>query len=277
MPSNFPDGADTFPTAADLADDTLATKPHSELHEALGDAVAAIQAAILTIGKLTGATPWGEAGLFSKDSTVPADGGWADLTLETDYTEWVIGNKAIGPFLYTAVDRTNADFVATKVDAFAQWNNDTDTNTEVFGYAYAGGAGAVGALPTPVFAPVDAGYSRLATLVLRANPNPVGQPGQPGFEFACTDKSASVAFVPVNGQTSPIWVVKDPVGLVNNLFAVRPNGQVISNAHVAPADGDLNPGDFALYLDPTPGSSAIMAKAKDTNGTVVGGMLGSLA
>lgn len=43
MPTNFPTSLDTFPTAADLSDDTLATKPHSTTHGNLGDAVLAVQ------------------------------------------------------------------------------------------------------------------------------------------------------------------------------------------------------------------------------------------
>lgn len=39
----YPDDLDTFPTAADLADDTLATKPHSTLHGNLGVAVRALE------------------------------------------------------------------------------------------------------------------------------------------------------------------------------------------------------------------------------------------
>lgn len=43
MSTNFPTGLDSFPTAADLADDTLATKPHSTTHGNLGDAVLAVE------------------------------------------------------------------------------------------------------------------------------------------------------------------------------------------------------------------------------------------
>lgn len=42
----YPASLDTFPTSADLADDTLATKPHSTLHGNLGDAVAAVEAKV---------------------------------------------------------------------------------------------------------------------------------------------------------------------------------------------------------------------------------------
>lgn len=39
----YPDALDTFPTAADLADDNLSTKPHSTLHGDLGVAVLALE------------------------------------------------------------------------------------------------------------------------------------------------------------------------------------------------------------------------------------------
>lgn len=50
MASNFPDGSDSFPSAADLANDTLATKPHSTLHGNLGDAMTAVQDWLIGLG-----------------------------------------------------------------------------------------------------------------------------------------------------------------------------------------------------------------------------------
>jgi hypothetical protein len=38
--------------------------------------------------------------------------------------------------------------------------------------------------------------------------------------------------------------------------------------NVAPADGDLAAGDYALWLDATPGATKLMVKAKDSGGTV---------
>lgn len=46
MSTNFPGGLDTFPSAATLAVQTLATSPHSNLHENLGDAITALEAKV---------------------------------------------------------------------------------------------------------------------------------------------------------------------------------------------------------------------------------------
>jgi len=46
MSTNFPTSLDTFPTQADLANDTLATKAHSNLHANLGDSVAALESKV---------------------------------------------------------------------------------------------------------------------------------------------------------------------------------------------------------------------------------------
>lgn len=46
MTTSFPAALDTFPTAVDLADDNLSTKPHSSLHANLGDSVAALEAKV---------------------------------------------------------------------------------------------------------------------------------------------------------------------------------------------------------------------------------------
>lgn len=46
MATLFPGALDTFPGAAVLAVQTLATSPHSTLHGNLGDAVAAIEAKV---------------------------------------------------------------------------------------------------------------------------------------------------------------------------------------------------------------------------------------
>lgn len=67
MPSSYPGAVDSFPTAADLADDTLATKPHSTLHDDLGNAIVATQTEVDTHkadgtehGETATATPTGE-------------------------------------------------------------------------------------------------------------------------------------------------------------------------------------------------------------------------
>lgn len=48
MPADFPTSIPTFASAADLADDTLATKPHSAIHGDLGEEVAAVATAVGT-------------------------------------------------------------------------------------------------------------------------------------------------------------------------------------------------------------------------------------
>lgn len=68
MPTNYPGGTDSFPAAADLADDTLATKPHSALHGNLGDAVAAIETELGT--HPSGAAATVTARLDTLDTTV---------------------------------------------------------------------------------------------------------------------------------------------------------------------------------------------------------------
>lgn len=54
MGTNFPDAADSFPSAADLSDDTLATKPHDALHGNLGDAVSAIESYLIGLREQRG-------------------------------------------------------------------------------------------------------------------------------------------------------------------------------------------------------------------------------
>jgi hypothetical protein len=50
MATNFPTSLDTFPSAATLATQTLATSPHSTLHGDLGDALAAVEAKVGVTG-----------------------------------------------------------------------------------------------------------------------------------------------------------------------------------------------------------------------------------
>lgn len=68
------------------------------------------------------------------------------------------------------------------------------------------------------------------------------------------------------GQTLPLLRLQDD----NHADVVRamPNGAVISNAHAAPDDSDLNNSDFATWLDDTPGATALHVKAKDALGAV---------
>ncbi len=57
-----------------------------------------------------------------------------------------------------------------------------------------------------------------------------------------------------------------------NLTAhVLPGGAYVTRQHVAPADGDLNAGDMAIWFDQTNGAGKLMIKAKTANGTVAVG------
>jgi len=54
-------------------------------------------------------------------------------------------------------------------------------------------------------------------------------------------------------------------------FTALPGGAVKIGQVTAPADGDLNSGEMALWFDPTEGSAKLMIKAKDESGNVVEG------
>jgi hypothetical protein len=45
-------------------------------------------------------------------------------------------------------------------------------------------------------------------------------------------------------------------------------GYFITKKTTAPADGDLNAGELALWLDATNGAAKLMVKAKEAGGTV---------
>jgi hypothetical protein len=56
---------------------------------------------------------------------------------------------------------------------------------------------------------------------------------------------------------------------VNSKGATAATGYVkLGGASNPPADGDLAPGEVALWLDPTPGASKVRFKAKDAGGTI---------
>jgi hypothetical protein len=49
---------------------------------------------------------------------------------------------------------------------------------------------------------------------------------------------------------------------------MRASGAVTTARHSAPADGEMDNGECALWLDQTPGATKLMVKAKDSGGTV---------
>lgn len=49
---------------------------------------------------------------------------------------------------------------------------------------------------------------------------------------------------------------------------IPPPSSLTSFLTSAPADASLSPGQFKLWLDATPGTTKLMVKAKDSNGTV---------
>jgi hypothetical protein len=52
---------------------------------------------------------------------------------------------------------------------------------------------------------------------------------------------------------------------------ISPDGVFITSVHSAPADGDINAGDCAIWFDQTDGAAKLMIKAKTADGTVASG------
>ena len=51
------------------------------------------------------------------------------------------------------------------------------------------------------------------------------------------------------------------------ILGIGTNGFVVRTANAAPTDAVLNPGNFGLWLDQTPGATKLMIKAQDSGGT----------
>lgn len=66
-----------------------------------------------------------------------------------------------------------------------------------------------------------------------------------------------------------------PLGIIGSgattVFLVMDSGAIITAAHAAPADADLQAGQLALWFDDTDGAGKLMVKAKTANGTVATG------
>jgi len=96
--------------------------------------------------------------------------------------------------------------------------------------------------------------------------NGPGAPQAVDMTTLATDQVGWVFSGPV-GQTAPALIVWDSPFVVR-LAQILANGGIVSNAHAAPADADLDSSSFSLWLDDTPGATCLKVKAKDSGGTV---------
>ena len=109
MTTSFPAALDTFPTAVDLADDNLSTKPHSSLHANLGDSVAALEAKVgITSSAVTSSLDYR---LFSQEAQS------ASFTVDQTFTWVTTGGTTRTATLPTALGIAGRQYTIKKVDA----------------------------------------------------------------------------------------------------------------------------------------------------------------
>lgn len=232
MPTDFPAGIDTattLPTAADLADDNLDTKPHSTLHGDIGLAVIALETKVGIDDS---------ADVNSLDSTVmplgALDSTW-ELADDLEVGEGA-GTSARMLVLPAAVD---GGFVTV-----FQCKFEGDTYPRlvlVSDGSYYFGDG--------TFNPLD-GAAPSAAL----SPRYVGGGGRVGLN------------IKGGGNNSAIVIDSSGNVLINAVRFI--DGTVAIATSVAPPDVDLVNGEMAFWLDDTVGATALKIKGKDSAGTV---------
>lgn len=120
--------------------------------------------------------------------------------------------------------------------------------------------------------------------VLRLYKNAIGVPGASAAigtddvgSVLTVDSAPSNIGTPVitargkNGQLGDLIRTQDYQQ--NTTWRVNKSGYPIIKKTTAPPDADLNASEMSIWLDPTPGSTKLMIKAKDSGGTVRTGQI----
>lgn len=179
--------------------------------------------------------------LFNPNAVTPEQSGYIESVWSlSQYTERVSAGPFEGPLITRSVSNDGVSRIAGTIN---------EANSD--------GANFISA---DVTARIDAdGTNRAGSFVLSFQ-------STDAWRIELDDTQIQETITMVAGQTAAPLVVKNSSGTV--LCRIMPNGAVISNAHAAPADGDLNNSDFAAWLDDTAGAAKLHFKAKDSVGAV---------
>lgn len=98
------------------------------------------------------------------------------------------------------------------------------------------------------------------------------------FQFTITDQGNPAQGITLNSDEG-VSTRGDANGYVarrddsSAIFKANGTVGVLTSVHAAPADGDINDGEMAIWFDQTNGSAKLMVKAKQADGSVKTGSL----